>query len=175
MTIDPMAAVTTLTDAAGPVGADAAQASIADRASIAENPIAATPTVEQTTQVDLVDYMASQNVKPPVIDTLTAAGKANYLAHPANLGDKVLQQMENLHQRALDHQDRLGAGGITSAPADTLPSGPASAQVAAATEPEGMASMDALKQFFDYSNETTMMGTVSNQFTKTVNTLMKGQ
>ena len=136
------------------------------------------PTAEQATKVDLFDYAAKQQNKPPAIDTLAPESKANYLSNPSALGEKVLQQMEKLHERSMDyhHQFSERSSTVTSTSAgDNVMAGPASQHVAGTAQPAELSPYTGLKLMFDYAVETTMISKTSSQFVSSVNTLIKGQ
>lgn len=182
MTIDPMAAVTTATNGI------ASPAASADPAASANSTISPQSTTQPPTSdqggadrgngVDLFDYTSKQQHAPPAIDTLAPESKAKYLANPAELGGKVLEKIESFHQRATDfrNQSQSAPAAQTTAlsSADGVMGGPAQQHVAGTANP-GQDMIDGLQRVMDYSIETTMMTTSSSQFTKTVNTLMKGQ
>ncbi len=185
MTIDPMAALTSVTDSAASsalgaetVASPAASAST-NAASSAAAGTAQSPAAEQAVRVDLFDYAADQQAKPPAIDTLAPESKAKYLANPSALGEKVLQQMEKLHERSMDYHTQFGER--AAAPAETgaadsgVMAGPASQNVAGTAAPSPSNPYTGLKLMFDYAVETTMISKTSSQFVSSVNTLIKGQ
>ncbi len=180
MTIDPMAAVTSVTSGVGSpaVSADpAASATSATETQHAANVRGA----DQGAEVDLFDYTSQHQNKPPAIDTLAPESKAKYLSNPAALGEKVLERMEGLHQRSLEFKEhvREGAGGASSAGAagggESTMSGPASSHVAGTAQPASTKALSGLQLMFDYAIETTMISNSSSQFVSSVNTLMRGQ
>jgi hypothetical protein len=182
MTIDPMAALTSVTNSAGSsaLGAEtiASPATSATANNTASN-AAQSPAAEQAVRVDLFDYAADQQAKPPAIDTLAPESKAKYLANPSALGEKVLQQMENLHERSMDYHQQFSER--SAAPAGVDPgangamAGPASQHVAGTAAPSPSNPYTGLKLMFDYAVETTMISKTSSQFVSSVNTLIKGQ
>lgn len=179
MTIDPMAAVTSATSS---TGSDAAgKAAATSQTSTATQQAGA---AEQGARVDLFDYAAEHQNRPPAIDTLQPEGKAKYLSNPAVLGEKVLQRMETLHQRSLDYHNQLNSGQLQSGQATTttegssnVMAGPAGTHVAGSAKASETTGADyaGLKQMFDYATETKMVSMASSQFVSAVNTLMKGQ
>jgi hypothetical protein len=184
MTIDPMAALTSVTDSAASsaLGAEsmaspagAAPATSANAASSA----AQAPAAEQAVRVDLFDYAADQQAKPPAIDTLAPESKAKYLANPSALGEKVLQQMEKLHERSMNYHHQFDARAAAptegSAVDSSVMGGPASQHVAGTAEVSPSNPYTGLKLMFDYAVETTMISKTSSQFVSSVNTLIKGQ
>ncbi|MEZ5932780.1 MAG: hypothetical protein R3F54_12625 [Alphaproteobacteria bacterium] len=179
MTIDPMAAVSSVTGSpaadAGAVTSGAA-ASPTQPVSQVQAP-AEVSAADQGAKMDLFDYSARHRNAPPAIDTLQPESKADYLANPAALGEKVLQRMETLHQRSVDYHHQLQTGPAPAAAgSEGTMAGPASAHVAgsaktATTDP----TYAGLMQMFDYAVETKMVSMASSQFVSAVNTLMKGQ
>ncbi|MGI9498696.1 MAG: hypothetical protein ACR2P3_01545 [Geminicoccaceae bacterium] len=179
MTIDPMAAVTSVTGSAGSPAAGADPAASPSQTSQGRA-VSEVRVADEGAKVDLYDYTSQHRNKPPAIDTLQPEGKANYLANPATLGEKVLQRIESLHQRSVDYHSRMHEG--TSPPTsssgsgDGVMSGPASSHVAGSAQPSS--NSDGFSKFalmFDYAVETTMVSSSSSQFVSGVNTLMRGQ
>lgn len=186
MTIDPMAAVTSVTDSVGSkalatetAASPAASANAASNAAASPQGAVQAPTAEQATKVDLFDYAAKQQNKPPAIDTLAPESKAKYLSNPSALGEKVLQQMEKLHERSMDyhHQfsERATASTQTPSAGESVMAGPASQHVAGTATSVSSNPYTGLKLMFDYAVETTMISKTSSQFVSSVNTLIKGQ
>ncbi len=169
MTIDPMAAISTVAEPAGTAAAGADQAAPpkapAPSASLEANGAG------QDATMDLVDYGAKQPSQPPAIETLAPEGQAKYLSNPSALGEKVLEQIEGLHQRSLDYQKRFGE----AASADETLAGPAAGDVAGSAKPAETSPYGGLKLMFDYAAETRMISMTSSQFVSAVNTLLKGQ
>lgn len=179
MTIDPMAVVTSATESTGQsVVATDAVASPATSTNAANGP-ASPPAAEQAVRVDLFDYAAKQQNKPPAIDTLAPESKANYLANPSALGEKVLQRMESLHQRSMNYHQQISEHAASptagSAAETSVMGGPASQHVAGTAVPSASKPYTGLKLMFDYAIETTMISKTSSQFVSSVNTLIKGQ
>jgi len=180
MTIDPMAAVTTATDLAGSAAAGADPA-VSSASSNAHQNTQQVRVAGEGTSVDLSDYTAQQQNRPPAIETLQPESQAKYLSNPQLLGEKVLERLEGLHQRSLDYRNELsGAGTASQAPAPTgqgsdVMAGPASGHVAGSANANGNDGLGYLNVMFDYALETTMISSSSAQFVSGVNTLMKGQ
>lgn len=182
MTIDPMAALSAVTDrASSALGID--QAASQEMASAAKNapeaPIAHPPDADKGARADLFDYSAKKLNQPPAIDTLSSKSQANYLSNPAALGEKVLQQMEGLHQRSLAYNQQLQGTGSTGAPTisaggETM-AGPASKDVAGSSNAWQTTEYSSLKLMFDYAAETKLISMTSSQFVSAINTLLKGQ
>lgn len=194
MTIDPMAAVTSVTSGAGSAAAGADPVT-----STTATPSAAAPTgqtgaqapapgqgaVEQGARADLFDYTAKQQSAPPAIETLKPEAQAKYLSNPTALGEKVLERMEGLHQRSIDYHNQVqdvsnGAQGTMSSagPAGSSEgtmSGPATEHVAGSATSAQPNGYSGLKMMFDYAIESTMISKSSSQFVSSVNTLLKGQ
>lgn len=179
MTIDPMAAVTTATGGAASPAASADPAASANAASQGDGS-AQVQSLDQNAKVDLFDYAAQQQNKPPALDTLQPESKANYLSNPAELGDQVLEKMESFHRRWQTQNDLLN-GSISTAPAgvgsgDAAP-GPAAANLPASGvgAADGNTQLATLQMMFEYGFESTMISTGTSQFSKTISTLMRGQ
>ncbi len=179
MTIDPMAAVTSATESTGQSLVGTESAASPAPSSNAGNAATSSPTAEQAVRVDLFDYAAKQQNKPPAIDTLAPESKANYLANPSALGEKVLQRIESLHQRSMNYHHQIGDQAASPTAASTAESsvmgGPASQHVAGTAVPSASKPYTGLKLMFDYAIETTMISKTSSQFVSSVNTLIKGQ
>ncbi|MGI9420102.1 MAG: hypothetical protein ACR2RA_19940 [Geminicoccaceae bacterium] len=179
MTIDPMAAVTTATDSVARSAATADPAASAD-ATVSPQNATQPSAADQSNKVDLLDYTAKQQHTPPAIDTLVPESKAKYLANPAELGGKVLEKMESFHQRSVDFHNDFQNGSwrqpqpMAAAGGGDVMGGPAQQHVAG-TAGQAPDMLDGLRRVMDYAIETTMVTTSSSQFTKTINTLMKGQ
>ncbi len=179
MTIDPTAAVTSATSGVGSpaVSADPA-ASVTSTTGTQNAP--SIHVADQGAKVDLFDYMAEHQNKPPAIDTLQPEGQAKYLSNPTALGEKVLERMEGLHQRSLEFKANFREGGGTSSAgaagssASTM-AGPASNDVAGTAQPTQTDGLNGLQLMFDYAIETTIISNSSSQFVSSVNTLMRGQ
>jgi hypothetical protein len=179
MSIDPMAAVTTTTDVTGSSAAGADLAASSTPQNVQPGGQQNVNVADKATRVDLFDY-ATQQHRPPAIDTLAPESKAKYLANPQALGEQVLGRMESLHQRSLDYRNEMSRN---SAMAQAAPSGvegdvmagPASNHVAGTANSNGNNSLGYLNLMFDYALETTMISSSSTQFVSGVNTLMRGQ
>lgn len=178
MTIDPMAAVTTATSSVESSAAGT-NAVTSTNATSAVQDGSELRVADQDTKVDLFDYSTQQQHKAPAIDTLQPESQAKYLSNPAVLGEKVLQRMESFHQRSLDHYNLAnGATAPSAAPAasgEGVMSGPAAQHVAGSATPSTPDPLHGFQLMLDYAVETTMMTTTSSQFSKNVNSLMKGQ
>ena len=179
MTIDPMAALTSVTESAGSSALGAETMPAPTTSAHAASTAAQGPAAEQAVRVDLFDYVNEQQSKPPAIDTLAPESKANYLANPSALGEKVLQQMEKLHERSMDyhHQfsERAASPAVAGVADSSAMAGPASQHVAGTAAPSPSNPYTGLKLMFDYAVETTMISKTSSQFVSSVNTLIKGQ
>ena len=177
MTIDPMAAVTTATSGVGSPAASADPAASMDAATSRQ--AGTGPRVDQDARVDLFDYTSQHQSKLPAIDTLAPESKANYLSNPTALGERVLQGMENLHQRSLDYRNRfqteMSAPTTSTSSGEGVMAGPAAGDVAGSAKPTPTNPFSGLKIMFDYAVETTMVSNSSSQFVSSVNTLMRGQ
>lgn len=173
MTIDPMAAVGTVSEPAGSAASTETPASGASHEAPIADPNGAAP--EAT--MDLIDYSAKQPSQPPAIETLAPEGQAKYLSNPSALGEKVLEQIEGLHQRSLDYQKRFGeaASADSASTADRPLAGPAAQDVAGSAKATETSPYDGLKLMFDYAAETRMISMTSSQFVSAINTLLKGQ
>ena len=178
MTIDPIAALTTLTSGAGSSAAGADPAASVNAASSQQDGTGSRA-ADQSAKVDLFDYTSQHQNRPPAIDTLAPESKAKYLSNPAALGEKVLQGMEGLHQRSLDYHNRFQVemSSPTTSPAtgEGVMAGPAASDVAGSAKPTSANPFSGLKVMFDYAVETTMVSNSSSQFVSSVNTLMRGQ
>ncbi|MEM8948510.1 MAG: hypothetical protein AAGA21_02920 [Pseudomonadota bacterium] len=181
MTIDPMAAVTAATDGVGRSAASVDTAASATTSTTGAQDTAQLRVADQGAKVDVFDYSAQHQNKPPAIDTLQPDSKAKYLSNPAALGEKVLERMEGLHQRSLEFRDNMRDGGVGSLSAGAAGSsqssmaGPASSDVAGTAQPTKTNGLSGLNLMFDYAIETTMISNCSSQFVTSVNTLMRGQ
>lgn len=181
MTVDPMAAVTSATGSAGSPAAGVDAASSTNTSTTAQSasqaPVAEQSAANPSSRVDLFDYTARHQNKPPMLDTLVPESRAKYLSNPAALGEKVLQRMESFHQRSMDYHNRLqGPGAAQATPgAPATLSGPAGQHVAGTAQPSAASGVSGLQVMFDYAIETTMISNTSSQFVSSVNTLMRGQ
>lgn len=179
MTIDPMAAVTSATSSAASPAAGADPAASATSGAGTQN-ATGVRVADQGAKVDLFDYTAQHQNKPPAIDTLAPEGKAKYLSNPAALGDKVLERLEGLHQRSIEFNNNVREGGSSTTAgaagsSESTMSGPASSHVAGTAQSTPTTNFSGLQLMFDYAIETTMISNSSSQFVSSVNTLMRGQ
>lgn len=180
MTIDPTIAVTTVGGATpSPAVSDP---SASTGAATADSAAAQPNAPGQATKTDIFDYAADLKDRPPALDTLQPEGKAKYLSNPSVLGDQVLEKMEAFHQRwqakgsLLD--GNIGASAGATGGRDGVLPGPASQSVPSTingTSTAGDNSVQTLTLVFDYAIETNMISTGTAQFSKAVNTLMRGQ
>lgn len=177
MTIDPTAAISTVTEEVAKPAADPA---------LSTGPAAPQQNVTQTDDTDvsvkagLFDQASQQQLdQPPAIETLASESKAKYLSNPQVLGEQVLQRLETLHQRSVDYHSQMSQSAPASASnaGGEVMAGPASGQVAGTNGVQAGSgnTMNSLNLMFNYAVETTMISTSSSQFVSGVNTLMKGQ
>lgn len=181
MTIDPTTAVTTVGGATpSPAVSDP---SASTGAATADSAAAQPNAPGQAAKTDIFDYAADLKDRPPALDTLQPEGKAKYLSNPSVLGEQVLERMEAFHQRwqakgsLLDGSTTGASAGATGGMDGVLP-GPASQSVPSTingTSTGGNNSVQTLTLVFDYAIETNMISTGTAQFSKAVNTLMRGQ
>ena len=191
MAIDPTAA-TGATAANLPSSTDAAVQGNATGADAAKFENAS---LEAGQNVSLPSYMDNQvNEGKLPLEALSPEGKANYLANPTALGDKVIGYLEKFHQRmestwgsstALSGASNQTSSS-TSGPAALVPEqapttsagGEASGQGnAAETDPNApfMEMLRVAEQSALRSAESRMVSGVGQQFSRSMNTLLRGQ
>lgn len=189
MAIDPIA-VTGGAAAKMPVDTDiAAQGHAAPNA--AQEPHAAAGSSEA---VDLFDYASQQNQRSLPLNALSAEGKAQHFANPNTLGEEVLNYIEGFHQRT-SHAEPLSGRFATSetatamqastGPASMMPTATSTSSLSAVgSTGTGQASaadarfemvLKVMEEAGFRHTETNLVSNVGQQFSKAMNTLMRGQ
>lgn len=146
--------------------------------------------------IDIFSYTNLQNQNALPIDALNAEGKAQYFANPNTLGEEVLNFLEGFHQRMSDQESvsakmealksstETGAASSTG-PASMMPSqSPAPASSVDGTQATGqpVSSADRFELVLDIMEdassrlvETNIVSNTSQEFTKSMGILMRGQ
>ncbi|MGI9437695.1 MAG: hypothetical protein ACR2Q4_23170 [Geminicoccaceae bacterium] len=177
MSVDPVAAVSLSGGGASAVGAE----TTASAGTAASENTAPTQQVGESDKVDIFDFKNQTEGSRPALDTLQAGEKANYLSNPSILGERVLNVFESFQQRSVNYEsakaelkpDSVTAtaegGGSLPGPAAELP--PASDSASS----QAWNSVEFLELAFNHAIEANFLNTGTSQFSKTINTLMRGQ
>ncbi len=192
MDIDPIAA-TGGAASKMPIEADAAAQSHAAVDSGAQQ---TSPAVGSSETINLFDYASQQGDRSLPMDALSAEGKAEHFANPTTLGEEVLNYLEGFHKRAADYQpfsERMAAEQQSTSTAMLTPNGPASTMPnqtsslsavgsTGADQANGTASemhfetvLEVMQEAGMRHTETNLVSNIGQQFSKAMNTLMRGQ
>ncbi len=150
--------------------------------------------VGSSQSIDLFNYSGQQLPRALPLDALSADGKARHYANPATLGEEVLNYLEGFHKRVGSDKDKalsdhLGsrqmaaATPVSTGPASMMPATTSSlpAVGSAGADPAGAAGerFEAVMKFMEEvgyrHTETNLVSNAGQQFSKAVNTLMRGQ
>lgn len=189
MAIDPTAA-TGATAATLPSSTDATAQSNTTGADAAKYENASLKAGESVGLPNYMDNQVNQGKLP--LNALSAEGKANYFANPTVLGDKVIGYLEKFHQRmesTWGHSSKMtGASDQTSSssgPAALVPeqaststgAGEAAGETSADADPNApfMEMLRVAEQSALRSAESRMVSGVGQQFSRSMNTLLRGQ
>ncbi len=139
--------------------------------------------------VNITDYASRQSGQGLPLNALSADGQAKHFANPTTLGEEVLNYLEGFHERVsggaslaerLAVPNTAAATPVSTGPASILPtaSPPAGlngAEKVTNSEFRFEAVLDVMKEVGFRHTETNLVSNVGQQFSKAMNTLMRGQ
>ncbi len=137
---------------------------------------------------NISDYASRQTGQALPLNALSADGQAKHFANPTTLGEEVLNYLEGFHERVTggaslaEHLASPETATATSTgPASIMPTasppstGPAGTDQASNSEFRFEAVLDVMKEVGFRHTETNLVSNVGQQFSKAMNTLMRGQ